>query len=129
MGILVVLSLLAALGACSPEVLPPSGPHPALTPEQVKIYSTQPSKYERLGTVNYLVTSSKQWKENADATPAFTDLLAQAAQQGANGLLLIDDTHEATVEAGASYAGKYYLVPVKRDPTTVIVQAIYVLKE
>ncbi len=87
-----MLVAVAGLGACAPEVVPATS-HLATTPDQVKIYQKQPAKYQRLGIVTHLVTSTTQWDENGDATPAFNDLIAKANALGANGLLLIDDTN------------------------------------
>ncbi len=121
------LAALAGLCSCAPEILPTTT-HAAIAPEQVMIYQNAPLKYERLATITHVVGSTTQWRENADATPAFTDLMAQAAALGANGLLLKDDSNKSTIMAGARFQDKYYLVPLQDEPKTVIVQAIYVPK-
>ncbi len=124
-----MLAMVAGFWSCAPEIVPSTGPHVVTTPEQIKIYQKQPSKYERLGTVTYTVTSIEQWQQDADGTTAFNDLVAKAGAMGANGLLLRDDTNSKTVLAGAKFRNTYYLVPLIHESKTVIAQAIYVLKE
>jgi hypothetical protein len=120
--------LAGALAACAPEVLPTQS-HPALDMAQVKIYQKEPAKYEKLGPITLVVQSTEHWEKTADATPAFEQLRTKAAAMGANGILLIDDEHKEYTMAGASYQGDHYLVPVRRDPLTVAVQAIFVHQE
>jgi hypothetical protein len=123
-----LVSLAGALGACAPEVVPATS-HPALDMAQVKIYQAEPAKYEKLGPITLTVQSTEHWEKTADATPAFEQLRTRAAAMGANGILLVDEEHKEYTMAGASYQGGHYLVPVRRDPLTVAVEAIFVLKE
>ena len=115
--------------ACGPKVLPASGPHPALTPELVKIYQEQPKKYEQLGLMWVPVTPAMKWDENGDSTLGFETLKAQAAAKGANGVLLMADPGQYDMTVGAGYKGTFYRVPIKKEPRTAVVQAIFVLEE
>lgn len=127
-GILMILA--SSLLACAPEIVPTTGPHPATLASQVKIYQKQPSKYEKLGILELPAKPTTNWQESADATPAFTELRTRAAALGANGLLLMDDNPNANdVDVGAKFEGQYYLVPVRRDTKSVLVQAIWVISE
>jgi hypothetical protein len=123
-----LVAFVFGLGGCS-DVVPSSGPRAPTTAEQVKVYQKAPRKYEKLGEVTLLVTSTKQWEKDADATPGFEKLRAEAASRGANGLLLVEDGEKASAEAGVRFQGTYYFVPIRQNPPTVVTQAIYVLKE
>ena len=118
----------ACLVGCA-EVLPPSGPHPATLPVQVKIYQKQPAKYELLGIVNVPVTAEMKWDEHGDSTAGFEALQAKAAAMGANGVLLKAEQGLYDVEVGAGFNGTYYMVPLKKEPRTAVASAIFVLRE
>jgi hypothetical protein len=126
-GCLAMTVLAAGLWSCSEVV--PTTTHAAISPDQVKIYKYPPAKYEKQGPIRHVVTSTEQWREDADATAAFNDIFAQAAAKGANGLLLTDETGASTDMVGARVRGQYYLVPIQRSTKTVIVTSIYVVKE
>ncbi len=117
------------IAGCSPEVLPPSGAHPPLLAENVKIYESQPSKYELLGTIEVPVTPEMKWDEKGDSTPGFKALLAKAAALGANGLLLRADANQHDVMVGVGFNDKYYQVPLRLQPKTAVAEAIFVLRE
>ena len=124
-------TLMAAAGilaACAPEVLP-TKPHAALDMAQVKIYQTEPAKYEKLGMITLKVPSTEHWEQTADATNGMDELRKQAAARGANGVLLIDGEHLEYRMAGVLYGGSQYLVPLRKDPLTIAAQAIYVHQE
>jgi len=114
------------LYACAPKVLTPSGPPPPPSPQTVKIYQEQPGKYELLGDISLAVTPEMKWDERGDSTAGFEALKAKAAAMGGNGLLLKSAQGNYDTSVGAGYNGKYYLVPLKREPRTVFGQAIYV---
>jgi hypothetical protein len=124
-----VAALALTLAACSPEVLPPSGPHPQLAPDAIKIYQNQPQKYERLGMIILPLTPEYRWDERGEAQAAFNKFKATAAAQGANGILLMDDSGQATVTVGAGYHGTFYMVPVNNGTKTAYAQAIFVINE
>jgi hypothetical protein len=124
-----VLISYAGFGCASPEVVQSKGPHAPTSPEYIALYQKEPRKYERLGTITQVVTPEMKFDERGDSTPGFEKLKAQAAEKGANGLLLQlpDGTYDFLVLAG--YRGSYYQVPAKRgDPKTVLAEAIYVLE-
>jgi hypothetical protein len=118
----------AMLGACT-EAVPATGPHPPTDAWIVKIFQTPPSRYEKLGTVTLELTPQYHWDDRADAKPAFDALKTKAAALGATGILLTDEEGKAVVSVGAGYEGKYYTVPLRRNPNTAVAQAIYVVKQ
>lgn len=122
-------SLLLAACASGPQILPPSGQHPVRQPAEVKIYQSQPKKYELLGPVSVRITPEMKWDERGNSNPAFEALLSQAGAKGANGLLLMSEEGTYDYRPGAGYKGTYYLVPLKREPRTALAQAIFVLEE
>jgi hypothetical protein len=126
---LAFLTAAGLLAACSPQVLPPSGPHPVLAANQVQIYQAQPKKYELLGTLLMPITPDMKWDERGDCSIGFEALKAKAAAQGANGVLLSSTPGSYDLSVGAGYQGKFYLVPMKNEPRTAVVQAIFVLEQ
>ena len=153
------LFLLAVIvSGCSsgPEILPSSGPHPATSPDQVKLFQKAPKQYEQLGMVSVSADEGARWDERGDATVGFDILKRKAAALGANGLLLAhDDSGTAGAGAGgtsgtggsrgtgstgdsadgarrlilAGYHGEYYQIPVADNPKRGFAQAIFVHKE
>jgi len=123
-----LLGFAAVLQACGTDIWVDSG-HPLAKPEQVKIYTERPGKYERLGTVTHLGGLDPDWQTRADGTAVFNDLLSEAAAMGANGLLLRDDTTTADASAKVNYKGQTYSLPYEKKSGTVVVQGIFVLKE
>jgi hypothetical protein len=124
-----LMALSGCFWSCGPEVLPATA-HAPLDPVQVKVYQAAPAKYEKLGTLTWTVKGPQQaWREDADGTPAFEDLRAQAAKKGANGILLVDEAHQEWMMVGARYQGKSYLLPLRKEPMTVAVEAIFVHEE
>jgi len=103
-------------------------PHPLSKPQDIKIYTKTPDKYERLGTVTHLGLLDKDW-DKRDPAPVFDDLLKEAASMGANGLLLVDDTTMADKSVKVTYQGMPYTLETEGDTNTVIAQAIFVTKE
>ena len=71
-----------AIVGCSPEILPSSGPHPALSSDQVKIFQNPPKKYEMLGIMKIPVTPEMKWDERGDSTAGFEALKSGAAGFG-----------------------------------------------
>ena len=129
-----ILTAMIFLGGCESEVLPNSGNHPPLQPDQVKLYQKQPKKYEELGMIEVPTTTEMRWDQRGDSTAGFDALKAKAAAMGANGVLLMrksgegkSDDEGAMVTAG--YKGEFYQVPLRTNPPTAVAQAIYVLKE
>ena len=125
----VVIACMVLAGCASHEVVPSSGPRKSTTPGEVKLYQKHPQRYEDLGAVVVAITPDMRWDDRGDAPAVFEALKAQAAQRGANGVLLqIPATsYEYLVTAG--YDGKFYQVPARRVPKTAMGQAIFVLEE
>jgi hypothetical protein len=128
LSVLAMACLATAIAACS-EVLPPSGPHPIIAADQVKIYENQPAKYELLGAIEVPVTAEMKWDERGDSAPGFRALQAKAAALGANGVLLLADAQKYDTKVGAGLNGRYYLVPLRREPRTACATAIFVINE
>lgn len=125
----VIATLMLAACASAPVVLPPSGIHPVRQPAEVKIYQSQPKKYELLGAVSVPITPEMKWDQRGNSNPAFEALLAQAVAKGANGLLLMAEEGTYDYRPGAGYKGTYFLVPLKWEPRTAMAQAIFVIEE
>lgn len=123
------LVLAGLIAGCAPEVVPASGPRPALSPSVVKIYQTAPRKYEKHGLVEVPVTGEVRWDANGSATAGFERLKAQAANKGANGILLTIEPKDFTVMVTASHNGTFYQVPVRENPRTAVAEAIFVIEE
>jgi hypothetical protein len=127
---ILILTCLALLGpvSCS-EVVTTSGPHPATTPGEVKIYTKPPGKYEILGTVTMPLAPDKNWEGDNDGTETIDNLKAQAAALGANGLLLAIDPKTYDYQLGLAYHNKNYNVPIKNNPRTAMADAIYMINK
>ena len=126
---LLLATAACALAACEPKVLPPSGPHPATPPDQVKLYQQEPAKYELLGEITMPVTPDMRFDERGDSTVGFETLKERASAMGANGVLLLDKSHRHDYVVGVGYRGTYYQVPMRKEPKTAIANAIYVHQE
>src|SRR5690349_20734689 len=125
-----LVSVVALLCGCAPEVLPAQSHSPS-DPESVKLYQKAPAKYEKLGMVE--TTQNVKFQADATVDPAVDSLKAQAATMGANGLLLqvdADQNGQKPVLATGMYHGQSYQFPVKAKPVkTAMATAIYVVKE
>jgi hypothetical protein len=126
---MVLAAVAANLAGCAPEVVPTTGPHPPLPVEQVKFYSQPPMKYEILGTIEVPVTPEMKWDSKGDSTTGGKALKTKAGALGANGVLLQADMGKYDEMVGVGFDGKYYLVPLRREPRTAIATAIYVIQE
>jgi len=131
-----VVSLLAgfvamAAAGCmsSPQVVPTTGPHPATTIDQVKIYQTPPAQYELLGEIVAPVSANVKWDDQGNADEGFDLLKGDAAVVGANGLLLVAPEGKSNLSVIAGYHGTMYKVPIWSDPKTAVAEAIWVIKE
>jgi hypothetical protein len=121
-----LLSALACLLVSCSEVVPSTGPHPITPPEAVHLYQNPPLKYELVGPLTLPLTPEMKWDENGDADLAFDTLKAKASAMGANGILLKQKNDRYDISVGAGYHGKNYFVPMKSQPRTLVVDAIYV---
>jgi hypothetical protein len=122
------LTLVAALAGCGSTVVPTTS-HPAITSDKVKIYTDTPKKYEILGTLSVPISADVHWDDKGNADAGFEQLKSAAAAEGANGILLIAPPGTTDVRVVVGYQGTMYQVPLKADPKTAIVQAIYVVEE
>jgi hypothetical protein len=123
-------AFLIFLASCaSHQVVPNTGPHPAIDPQQVQVLQKAPSKYEILGPVSVEITPDMRWDQSGNTNLAFSMLRRQAAGLGANGLLLDPTTPGATYELIAGYDGNFFKVPMHKDPLTAVCMAIYVVQE
>lgn len=119
---------LLILAGCGSQIVP-AQPHSPTTLDQVKIYQDPPKKYEILSTVSLVIPPDMTWDQNGNANSGFDQLRQAAAAQGANGVLLDQNTPSATYQTKAGYNGTFYNVPMHRDPKTAVAEAIFVLKE
>ena len=126
LAMMLSLALFMAMTGCSTVV--PATSHPPTTADRVTIYTDKPAKYEILGTLRVAVSPSVHWDEHGNADAGFEQLKAAAAAEGANGIMLIAPPGEADAHVLAGYNSTFYSVPIKTDPRTAIVQAIYVIK-
>jgi hypothetical protein len=122
---LLLPALAGLLVSCS-EVVPSTGPHLTTPPAAVHLYQNPPPRYELLGPLALPLTPEMKWDENGDADLAFDSLKAKASAMGANGVLLKLKKDRYDISVGAGYHGKNYLVPMKSQPRTLVVDAIYV---
>jgi hypothetical protein len=123
-----VLLVLGGIAGCAPEALPPTQ-HAAISPDQVKIYTRRPSRYEALPVISAPVTSEMKWDENGDSNAAFDALKVKAAARGANGVLLEPEKGKHDLLVTVAYHGTWYQLPAKRDPKEVLGRAIWVAEE
>ena len=126
--LLLPLLLLVSAG-CGHTVVPSTGPHQAVSAQNVKIYGDHPKKYELLGRVELPMTGQPAWNELGDANSTFDELKAKAAALGANGLLLKVDPASYDQEALAGYHKVFFRIAIRNDPRAAIADAIFVIKE
>src|SRR5262245_27210917 len=118
-------------GCSSPpaKVVAP-GTYAPTNPEQVKIYSKKPEKYEIVGTVLVPIPPDLRWDDRGRADKAFVALKTKAAAMGGNGLLLEIPDSEYDLVANTSYGAGNYNVPIRQKPErTAVAQAIHVISE
>ena len=129
-ALLMLAPAMVVLSACS-EVVPTTGPHPAISPDAVKLYQNPPAKYEDLGKIVFPITPDVRWDERGDAQARLRARLkaSRPPRWAPNGILLKGDTGPNGRLVGAGDGTTYYLVPVQNDPKAAIVEAIFVLKQ
>jgi len=115
------LAMLAFAGCASGSAIVTGTARTPVAADQVKIYIEPPSEYEVIGIVN--ASSDAGWTEQASMNYAVEELKKQAANLGANGVLLVATGEKTTGIVG----GSTYAVPVTAK--TVQAQAIFVQKE
>jgi hypothetical protein len=123
-GVTVVAALLIG---CTHETPKQTGPRPPTSPSSVTFYQKAPSgKYDLLGAVTVPVGGAIRMDERGDATAAFVEMRKQAADLGANGVLLDENKVQSDVVVTASFNGTFYTVPVNRQPRAAKGEAIWV---
>lgn len=122
---LIILLLAITLVACaSGSSIVTGTKRTPLTPNQVKLYTEPPAKYEVIGIVNS--SSDAGWNEQGSVDYAVEELKNQAAKLGANGVLLGATGETTTTVVGGYGSGYIYSIPVTAK--TVTGKAIYVKK-
>jgi len=129
-GSLAIFTLIALVDfGCASEVVPSSGPRPPTDPAQVKFFEKEPRRYELLGNIEVPIGGDVHWDKRGEANAGMEQLKAQAAQRGANGVLLMGDDPQM-LKAGVSYKGQFYHVPIRSGkPDAAVGRAIYVLDQ
>ncbi|MDR1849021.1 MAG: hypothetical protein LBQ75_03175 [Zoogloeaceae bacterium] len=84
---LLVLVLIALWGCASGSTIITGTVRAPISPEQVTIYLETPADFEVIGLVN--ASSDAGWTEQGSLNYAVEELKKQAAQLGANGVLLV----------------------------------------
>ena len=126
---LAVFFVAMLLTGCNPKVMP-AQPHPPASPHQIELYQAQPPKYELLGTVTVPSDLDTVWDKHGNANGLFDEMKRQAAQLGANGLMLLPLKHQIQSRISAGYRGEFYFVPMKGGKSpAAIAQAISVVTE
>jgi hypothetical protein len=104
-------------------------PHPKIKPEQVVLYQVPPAKFEIIGIVN--AQSPGRYQRNMD--DAVSQLKEQAAEMGANGILLgsvSPGSESVGVASGSAFGGGHAVfgstVAVSSSGIQLSGQAIFV---
>ncbi len=126
---LLALSVFFVAGCSSGPKQMPAASHPPLEKDKVKIYQQEPLEFEVLGTVSQPVMPDARWDDKGESTAGFERLMTAAGAMGANGILLKADPGTTDLVAGVGYKGQFYHVPLKSNPRTAVVKAIFVHKE
>ena len=97
----------------------------AIEASNVKLYTEPPEEYEVIGIVK--ASSGSGWTQQGDMNYAVQELKNQAAQLGANGVILygtgdITSTTVGTYSSGATYS-------INTTAQTVSGKAVYVTKQ
>jgi hypothetical protein len=96
-----------------------------ITPDQVKIYLESPSDYEIIGIVN--ASSDAGWTEQGSMDYALEELKKQAANLGANGIILEHSGEKNTSTIGSFGNNVFYAIP--ETAKTLAGKAIFVKSE
>ena len=94
-------------------------------PSQVKLYTSPPLQYEVIGIVK--ASSDSGWTQQGDMDFAVEELKNQAAQLGANGVILSSTGESTSSTVGAYNSGAVYAV--SSTAQTVSGKAVYVTKQ
>ena len=94
----------------------------AINPEKVKLYLQPPTEYEVIAIIK--ASSDAGWTAQGSQDYAVQELKNQAAQLGANGVLLGGTGTKTSTVVGGYGTGAIYAIPVEAE--VVSGQAIYV---
>ncbi len=115
---LVLLIIIATLTSCASGTAVVTGTkRGAISPDQVRLYSNAPPSYETVAAIT--ASSNMGWTAQGSQDYAIEELKEQAAELGANGILLGQATERRT-----NIQGQYGPIPVVTQ--TVTGHAIYV---
>jgi len=122
----VVISLLIiTLTACaSGSVIVTGTKRTPIDHNQVKLYLEPPANYEVIGIVN--ASSDAGWTEQDSQDYAVKELKSQAANLGANGVLLTATGERTSTAVGGYGTDYFYAIPVTAK--TVTGKAIFVIE-
>lgn len=119
----ILLLIITALSACASGSSIVTGTTRAqIDPNQVRLYADPPEKYETIGIVK--ASSDAGWTEQGSQDYAIEELKKQAANLGANGVLLTTTGENTSSILGTNPNGTFYAIPVSEQ--TVTGKAIYV---
>jgi hypothetical protein len=126
------LLTMSVIAGCGPRytVVAGSGPREPVPVETVIIYQEFPRKFERLGTLEVVITPSLALNARGHADAMFVELKTRAAKLGADGVLLaIDDLKRFDYLVLAGYYSRFYYVSMRDKPQTAIAEAIHVVEQ
>ncbi len=130
---LILTALLLLAGCGSQQVETSAGQaHSKLDPKAVKLYVDTPHKYEVLADLE--IRQNLQYGPNKSVDVVMDNLIRQAADMGANGVLLAIPSPGGNgryATYGGFYQGEFVQFVVRMQPTpeAVIAKAIYVLED
>ncbi len=77
-------------------------PRPPITPDQVRIYSAPPARYEQIASINANSSASLALTGQQNMDKALERMKAEAAKLGANGILLqgVSDAQTGSIGTG-----------------------------
>jgi hypothetical protein len=129
-----ILTALLLLAGCQSEQVQSSAAqvHTKLDTKAVKLYIDTPRKYEVIADLE--ARENLQYGPNKSVDAVLDNLIRQAADKGANGVLLAIESPGGNGRY-ATYGGYYqgvfvqFVVRMQPTPEAVIAKAIYVIDE
>jgi hypothetical protein len=107
-GIAVTLTFMVLAGCASSSHILVGTPRAAVTPDQVKIYSAPPQKFEEIAILDASSKSVFGTGGQRTIDKVIERLKAQAAQLGANGLILEGFSESETASIGTGVGSDSY---------------------
>ena len=120
--ITVLIASLILISCASGTALVTGTTRTAINPDKVKLYLQPPAEYEVVAIVK--ASSDAGWTAQGSQDYAVQELKNQAAQLGANGVLLGATSTTTSAVVGGYGTGAMYAIPVEAE--VVSGQAIYV---